>query len=239
MTWGKAIPWILLAVVVTLLIFYMKGCFTPRSTDREGQLQDSVFFWRDSAGRAVTSIRAKESDFNYIEKQYKDSIAGLLKTESKYLKEIISLKEKGQVVITVPGDAPPAVIKYVDTGRTQIESVSQVFSNPWYQAIVDINLHDNLKSQLQLQTFDSLLISWKTVKTGNLFTRKSYLQLDVKNSNPYNTITQAQAYRVPPPDPKKWGIGIFVGWGYGFNASGPQWGYPIIGLGLERTFIRF
>ena len=237
MTWGKVIPWILVAALVIFLIFYIKGC-NP-NTDREGQLQDSVFYWKDSAGHAVASIRAKEVDFNFIQKHYKDSIAGLLDTKADLVKEIIDLKQKGQVVITVPGDAPPPVIKYVDTGHTQIEAVSQVFSNPWYQAIVDINLRDNLKSQLQLQTFDSLLISWKTVKTGGFLNRKSYLQLDVKNSNPYNTITQAKAYRVPPPDPKKWGIGISAGWGYGFNTSGAQWGYPIIGVTVQRTFIRF
>lgn len=239
MTLGKIIPWILVGVLMVLFAMYVKGCFKGSPGYVDQPPQDSSFYWKTKLGDTVTSLRSTIAGFSQVTTRARDSIAWLLGTKADQLQEIIWLRSHGQA--TLPGAPGKPVIVYVDSGKgQQIQSVSQVFANPWYQVIAEINLQDDRKSQAQVQTFDSLLLVWKTGHTGGLFNRKDYLQLDIKNSNPYNKISGAQAYRAPPPKPKQWGLGIFVGWGYGFNVNqGSSYGYPIVGLGLQRNFIRF
>ena len=236
-SWGKVIPWILVAALLIFIIFGLKACGKPNT---DGPAQDSVTYWKTKTGEAVASLRAAEAQFAIAPKPYRDSIAALLDTKDKLLKEIVDIKLHGKVIL-VPVDTgkDKLVIQYRDTGHTQIEVASQVFSNPWYMAKVQLNLLDGTKSLVEIQSYDSLLLVWKTVRSGWFLNRKDSLQLDIKNSNPYNQITGAKAYRVPSPAPKKWAIGLMAGWGYGFNAVGGNYGYPIIGVGLMRTLIRF
>ncbi len=239
MSWGKIIPWVLVGALLVLFIMDLQGCFKPRPGIVEKPMQDSIIFWKTKLGDSIKSLRAKEADFADIHQKDLDSIARLLDTKSDLVQEIISLKSHGQVTLPAAPEKPPVIV-YVDSGKGEkIESITQVFSNPYYQVVAQIHPDNYNLSTAQVQTFDSLLLTWKYVKTGGLFNRKTYLQLDVKNANPYNEIYQAEAFRRAPVDPPKWGIGIFAGWGYGFNVVGGNYGYPIIGVGITRTFIRF
>jgi hypothetical protein len=238
MIWGKIIPWILAALLLTILILDLKGCFTPAPPVVVKPSQDSSFYWKNKLGDSILGLRSTIIGFSQITTEQQDSIARLLDTKSKLIQEVITLKAHGQVTLPASPQAPQIV--YVDSGKHDIKTISQVFTDPWYQVIASLNLVDYSKSEVQVETFDSLLLAWKVGKSGNIFNRKSWMELDIKNQNPHNHFYYASAYRAPPLPAKKWGLGIFVGWGYGFNVNqGSSYGYPIIGIGLQRNFIRF
>lgn len=238
MTWSKIVPWILVAIVVTILILDLKGCFSPPAVTTNKPSQDSSFYWKNKYGDSILALKSTIAGFAQITDSQKQAIAEILNSKAKLIQEVITLRAHGQVTLP-PVQLPPEIV-YVDSGKHEIKSVSQVFTDPWYQVIAQLDLEDYRKSLVQVQTFDSLTLAWKTGKSGGIFNRKSWLELDIKNQNPYSRISYAQAYRAPPLPPKKWGLGVFVGWGYGFNVNqGSSYGYPIIGVGLQRNFIRF
>jgi len=230
-------PWILAAVLAIILILDLKGCFNPPVTVNKPS-PDSSAYWRNKLGDSILGLRSTVLGFAQITDSQREAIARLLDTKSKLIQEVITLKSHGSVIIPA-GPNPPQIV-YVDSGHNKIKSATQVFTDPWYQVIAQLDLEDYTKSLVQVETFDSLLLAWKIGKTGNIFTRKSYMELDIKNQNPHTHFSYAQAYRSPPVPPKKWNVSIFAGWGYGFNVSqGSSYGYPIIGLGIGRSIIRF
>lgn len=237
-SWGKVIPWLLLGAFILFFIFYLKGCGTPGGNN--GAEVDSARFWKNKYGEAVTSLKGTQDQLAQAPQKYRDSIADLLDTKAKLLQEVVELRLKGKVIIYADTGKDKPVLVYADSGKgKQLESATQVFTNPWYVARIQLNLLDGSKSLAEIQTFDSLLLVWKIVRSGGLFNRHDSLQLDVKNSNPFNQITGLKAFRVPAIAQKKFGLGLSIGWGYGFNAVGGTWGYPIIGITLQRTFIHF
>lgn len=192
---------------------------------------DSVFYWHDKYNNEVASLKGYQEQFGYRESLLLDSIAKVHRSKVKYIKEVVVITQQGETQI-VSTEKP--VIRYVDSAKTKIKSLSEIFFNPWYVATATIDITGE-SSRLELQSTDTISVVWKQVKEGNIFHRKNFLQLDVTNKNPYNHIIALEAYRVPAPKPKKFGIGIQVG--YGFSTGLQPSAY--IGVGASYNIIRF
>lgn len=237
--WGRVVPWLLVVILALILFIDLKGCNKP--VIKDGPELDSVTYWRTKSGELVASLKATEDELAQAPKKYRDSIADLLHTKDALLKEVVDLKMHGTTTIYSDTGHKIQTVYVGDSGHKQLESVSQVFSNPYYQVVANLNIIHDALSTVQIQTWDSLLLAWHVVKSGNIFTRKQYLELDIKNSNPYSTVTNAQAYRVPEISQKKYALYLGIGWGYGFNAGsgGSVYGYPVISLSVGRALIHF
>lgn len=225
-----------IGLVCILVILILIGVFAKKCDGNKvvvtGPL-DSTFYWKDKYNNNVASLKGYEAQFAYEEKKLLDSIAKVHNSKVKYIKEYVTITEEGKTVI-VTKDKP--VITYVDSGKgKEMKSVFQMFENPYYIAEATIDLTGKDSSKLALQTVDTLSVVWKEVKEGNIFHRKTFLQLDVSNKNPYNQITGLQAYRVALPKPKKFGVGIQVGYGFAQGIT-PQ---PYLGVGVQWSVIRF
>lgn len=225
-----------LGLIAILIILILIGVFAKKCDGNKvvvtGPL-DSVIYWKDKYNNEVASLKGYEAQFAYEEKKLLDSIAKVHNSKVKYIKEYLTVTEEGKTVI-VTKDKP--VITYVDSGKgKEIKNVFQMFENPYYIAEATIDLTGKDSSKLALQTVDTLSVVWKEVKEGNIFHRKTFLQLDVTNKNPYNQITGLQAYRVALPKPKKFGVGIVAGYGFSDGIT-PR---VFIGAGISYNPIRF
>ena len=225
---------ILAVIICTFLL--LRNC--NRSKPDIIAAVDSVQYYKNKLGQEVAAIKQREQDYYKAAEGYLDSIAKLHNTKSKLIQEIAVLTQRGTVKITTPGK--PTIV-YKDTGSTvlvalpQMDYVEQAFENKWYKALVHIPLDANSDTSfLQLETFDELRYVAKEVKEGGLFNRRTYLQVDAINTNPYNKIDGLSVYRKPLPKPKKIGIGIQGGYGFStsFKAS------PYVGIGIHYSIIR-
>ena len=216
-------------VLIILLAIFFRKCESPTIVTKP---VDSVFYWKDKYGNSVASLKGLQEQFGYKEKKLLDSIAKIHNVKPDRVKEYVTVYQQGQAVITT---IEKPVITYVDSGKgKEIKSVFQMFESPYYLAEATIDLTGD-SSRLALQTIDTLSIVWKEVREGNLFKRKRFLQLDVTNKNPYNYIVGVEAYRVPMPKPKKFGVGVQVGYGFS-NGLEPR---AYVGVGVSYSIIRF
>lgn len=227
-----------LAVVGLLLIILIMSLFLKKCNAVKPEIiaaVDSVQYWKNKAGQVMASVKQYESDFNRVKEGLLDSIAKLHNTKQSLINELISFQQKGSV--SVPAAGKPEIV-YRDTGTTKdgpkLLFVSQHYSNPYYKAVATIRL-DGESPPLELQTYDSLRIVFKTVKEGGLFNRREYLQLDITNTNPYDSVYGVTAYRKPLPKANKFGIGVQAGFGFS-NSLKPS---PYIGIGVSYNIIRF
>jgi hypothetical protein len=191
---ASTIGWILAGLLlIALLILLLKdGCNKhPEIAVSKG---DSLQYWKNKAGE-VASIKKTEQDFLEVSIENKnllDSIAKLYNSKTKYIKEYVKVTEKGEVKI-VNTEVP--IVKYVDSNNCP-RVLFQGFENPYYIVEAQIDVKGD-SSYVKLETIDTLSVVWKTVKEGGLFNRRTFLQVDMQNANPYNHITGATVYRVP------------------------------------------
>jgi hypothetical protein len=238
---SKFVPWLIIGALAIILVVDVKMHCTNPSTSGT-QTGDSSFYWQNKYGDAFASLMKTKLEFGVERRSYLDSIASLNNTKANLIQEVINFRIRGADTIYI--GTPTDIVTLHDTLNPkcpdQVISLSKKFSDPYYTADVTIDRMGQ-HSRAIVQNFDTLRVLFKTVKSGGFLGmfQKEDLQLDVHTESPYSHIDGLHAYRVPPPSPKKWGIGIIAGWGYGFNAVGGNYGYPIVGIGISRNFIRF
>lgn len=235
--WLNIILFALGAASAIIVLLSIQKCTGPKPDVIA--FADSTQYYKDKLGHEVAAIKQRDEDyFKVTSAGYLDSIAKLHNSKAALIQEVITLKQKGAVTITVA--TPPTIIKSVDTIPGQcpdLISAQQAFSSPYYYADVTIALNNRDSSRMSLQTVDTLSIVAKTVKEGGLFNSKTYLQIDATNANPDNHITGLQVYRKLLPKAKKFGIGPFVGYGVSGNALlKPN---ILVGVSVQYNFIRF
>jgi hypothetical protein len=225
-------PWyITVAAVIALIFVLLKNCNDP--APEIGYVKDSTQYWRNREGKLIASLKQREIDFAVAQKGWIDSIAKLHNTTAKRIKEIISATVKGQA--TIKGEGKPTIIYRKDTTGVypEIRSMSQIFLSPYLFANVRLHAMQD-SSTLDITTYDTVTTVVKEVREGNVFNRKWYTQVDMKNANPNNVITGISGFRLPEARPKKFGIGIQAGYGFS-NSLQPN---VYIGIGVSYNLIR-
>lgn len=240
----KTIPkwiWQVSAVIMLVLVLFLwyLSC-NKKSSVVPPAVNDSVTYWKSEFGKEFASRKASEDQFAIFNSEYLDSIANLIDSKTKLLREVAILKQKGTVTIKTPG-APTIVYKEkTDTIPGEcltVERVEQDFSSPYYKAHAVIPLNGD-SSSLQLETYDTLAYVVRIVKEGGLFNRRSFLQIDASNANPDNKIIGMSVYRKALPKPKKIGIGFQVGGRVTVAKTFVPTVKPYLGFGASWNFIR-
>jgi hypothetical protein len=193
---------------------------------------DSTLYWKNKAGDAVVSQRQTEEEFSRINKKLLDSIAKVYKVKTKNVKEVVLIYQESKSDVPVaPGSQSADYFPPVDNCPPLVKNMRDSFANQWYKAAVQIG--DS--SYLHLSVKDSLAIVWKTVKTGGLFKRKEFLQVDISNTNPDVRLSGVQTYRTAPKAQKRFAIGVQAGYGFS-NSLSPA---AYVGIGVSYSLIRF
>lgn len=225
------IPLILIAAIA---FFFIKWKCNQANPDIIAAV-DSVQYWKNKYDQAITSIKQREQDYNKISAAARDSVTKLHHTNFKLVNLVAELRLKGSANIPAAGE--PVIIFdtiYTDDGFTpDLSTIAMPYSNQWYDALAYIDLKEPDSSFLQLKTTDSIRLVEKIVKEGGLFSRKTYLQFDAVNANPYNTINGLNIYKRPIPKASHFGIGPQVGVTYDGKVK------PYVGVGISWHPIRF
>ena len=225
------IPWILTAILAIAFFLYLKGCIGAKQAVAAGDnTKDSITYWK-----GIASLRKTPEDFAQATKGYLDSISKAYATKPANIKEVIRYVTKGTDTLYMPADSVVTIIR--DSTTKQIAAITDNFENNYYSILAHLSAGGK-GSYVVVNAFDTITTVFKTVTEGSIFNRKNFLQLDIKNSNPYVTVTGAHAYRQELPAPKKWALILGIGYGYGFGTSQVK-PVPYIGLSVGKTLIRF
>jgi hypothetical protein len=204
---------------------------------QEGSEQVDTLEWVNDAGDIVASLKADPSYFAADRAHLIDSLAKVYNSKPKNVIEYVIATTEGQSDIRPEGK--PTVEDYfpIDTAKKDCppvqRNVAQNFSSPYYKAHVQIG--DS--SYMHLQSFDTVTVLWKKVNEGSIFNRKHLIQLDVSTANPDTKVSGIKAYRIYEK-PKRWAIGVQLGYGVSFTDKIPN-PVPMISFGITRTIIRF
>jgi hypothetical protein len=206
---------IIAAIIVTAVV-----CFLVCRKCHNGNSDEVVNYWKNKADDVVASLRMKEVELSMVERKYLDSIALIYKTKPKFIKQVVTVVQKGEVELK-PDSFVVVVHDTVKAGCPPVaKSMRQTFSNPYYKASATVGEG----AKLILRTFDTLTLVHGWVSTG-LF--RSKLQVDVSNTNPYSMITGIRSVSVPERK-RPYGLGFQVGYN----------GKVYVGVGLSYNLIR-
>lgn len=222
------ILYLVIAGLLIALFFSLRGCKKQPSDGLPAGSNDSLQYYKDKDGKTVSALKSTREELSRKSLGF-DSLAKLYRTKPKYIKEVTTVYREGRERIVPSG--PVQIIRDTITGEAV--SMQQSFENNWH--VVEAYVHrDSVSSYVNLSSVDTIDILGKVVKEGNIFNRKTYYQVDVKNRNPFVSITGVNAYRAPLPRPKKIGLGLQGGYGFSTGLS-PR---PYIGIGISYNFIR-
>jgi hypothetical protein len=234
-----SIGWIVAGVLaIVLAVLLLKDC--GGKPDIVQTTNDSITYWKNAYGQTIASQIKKETDFAKTTAGYLDSIAKLHNTNKKDIKEAVQVALRGQATIKGSGNVKIVYEPvYVDSGSyspppcpPQIKSLSEIFTDPYYTIQATISTEDS--SFVEITTLDTVTLVTKEVKEGNLFNRRSYLQVDVRNANPHNQVVGLKVYRVAESKPKRFGVGLQTG--FRVRMGRPE---PYYGVGISWSPIRF
>lgn len=233
-----------LLLAVAIAFFFLKKCISVQPDIIAAK--DSVQYrWTDDSLRMITFIKQREQDFNKISQMLRDSIKKLQSGKFKNLNTAARIILSGSVRLgdqaegpdlATNGDVVSPSHEINNTGQIFVrDTVQQDFHNDWYKVKTAINLSDRSKSYTEITTKDSLTYIDEYVKEGGIFNRRTFLQVSISNSNPYNKISGMEVYRKPLPKPKRFGLGPQVG----ATLSADMKVKPYIGIGGSYNLIRF
>jgi hypothetical protein len=220
------------AIAIALLLWILLGKECNPSPKVVAPI-DSIIYWRNMAGKIVASQQGAKEQFELRYKHLEDSLAKVYKTKVKWLQEYIIARTSGTSDLPAVDNSKQyeyaQVIVHGDTCPPAIQRMRQRFHNNYYDALIQIG--DS--SYMRLRSVDTITVLWKKVKQGNLFHRKTLLQLDISSANPDTKIEGLKTYKTPPIKPKRVGIGMQAG--YEFDGKRFR---PYFGLGFSYNLIR-
>lgn len=227
--------WILVSIILALLlaaVIYLSKCTNSKDVLPVAKT-DSLVRWEVKDSLYVASLLTqKDQEYSNLDKHLRDSIAGIYRVTTQQITELLqaNLKAESEVpaIDTTVIETAPSLVKNCPP---VIKSMTQRFKNKWYDATATTGE----RARLLLKVYDTLTVIRHEVKTGNIFNRKTYQQLDISLSNPVNIISGVKSFMVAPPKPKKFGIGVQVG--YGWQGSLKPSIY--FGVGVSYSIIRF
>lgn len=187
--------YLIIAGLTIALFFCFRGCHKTQGDGVKYVSNDSLQKWVNALGDTVTALKTTRKELARKNQGF-DSLATLYRTKPKFIKEITTVYLEGKEVIVPSG--PPVVIRDTIEGIPEVVSMSQAFENNYHIAEVTIHREKD-SSKLLLSSLDTIDIVGKEVKEGNIFNRKTFYQIDVKNRNPYVQVVGVTAYRAPVP----------------------------------------
>lgn len=229
------------AIIVLILLLMTQSCNNKKITNNEtnlvNNLSDTLVKVTNKLGeeKTRTSILETYRTSDFIRIKSKDSILLTLQGKVKYYQD--QLKNGGNVSVitnsTNINNTGETIIKYdtIYSPQSQIEIFpvyEMSLNNKWYQGNIKAS-QDSTTLNLQIDNEYSIVIG----EEGKWYKKKTPF-VEVTNNNPYTKTKTLKTYEVSKPLDKKFGLGIFLG--YGIGVSGLT---PMIGVGINYNLIKF
>lgn len=222
----------ILAFIILLSLYFWKG-----TVDKYEELQglntvlvDSLKVSRNQNGELVAKISAFETQKTEDFLRYKtlDSLTIELQKEVREVKKY--LRRQGSVTKF-------STDTKVDT-QVPTEVTDSIGEQPIYNSRFNLDnwvfgnisaASDSTRIQLNVRNDYSVVVGRESTGFLGLGKGKSFVQ--VTNRNPYSTTRTLKTYNVSVPDPKRWGLGPYIGVDI--------LGRPSVGLSVNYNLIQF
>lgn len=176
--------------------------------NKNNQYLSSIAVLSTTTAKQFTEIESKNREIKTLQhkvKQYQERIKSLTIFQSN-----LSVDTIIQTVVEQTPNEPP--------------TYHWKFKDKW----IDLSGSSNKDStQFSLQTIEKYDVA--------IYEEKRELKINILNQNPYSKTNSIQSFYKKLPPTKRWGIGIYTGYGYNI----PQgFGYQI-GIGINYQLIKF
>lgn len=226
-----------LALAIAWALLSMKSC-SDRSNDSDvlrtamKAYQDSTKHYRNRYNQVVASreqvvVRGKDADL-FINR---DSLAKRFNTKAGNIEGYTKITSKTDATIKPDTIYEPVLVYLNDKDCPEISYWDGSFSNPYYKA----NVRLGEGAYLNIKSYDTTSIVQKRGKSGGLFNRRYFSQIDVINANPDAVVENVEAYRIYD-EPRNKSFSVFGQAGAGFFPSSSTLFY--LGAGAEVKFKR-
>lgn len=235
--------WLLITAVVIIigLLFYIKGCGgnTVVSQDKVDSLA-----WINKLGDSVKSVLGTKEALASENIELRDSIAKIYGYNKDRIDFLLAtnlslqhqIEDQEPAVIVEPPDLPVNFDNNITLTKAIVDSIKKsvvlrhVFRDKFDTADVTMGRTNDIK----LKVSSGITIASGWVKQKGWFKPDLY-RVDLSFTNPAFKADGLKSFVAPPPRPKRFGIGIQIGYGWqtGLNPA------PYIGAGISYNIIRF
>lgn len=200
----------------------------PSTTNIEKAAPALPKYYTDDSGYTHAEAPVTTAaDVTAINEYYQGIIADLVKRLPQKTK-VSDVQEVKLVGTTDSTSFKPKIDTFYKDGKPFYQSIN--YKSKWFK--FNGNTHPDSVWHLVATDSIALLTYWK--RSGFLRLKRE-LYIDGFSFNPDINVKGLTAIKLNAAQPKKWGIGFTVGYGIGYDLK-PQ---PILGFGIQRTFIRF
>jgi hypothetical protein len=231
--------WVIGILVLLLGVFFLGRYQGRKKADRlhatiENALSDKINSYVVEINDVKTYVSTKEQEISTLRQALQRaelSREEIRKLHLKDLQEMTRLKftidtllthvsNNGTVVIVNPGtpDSKPCVLLPFSFSK----------NDEW------LDLYGLFRAK------DSLSIGLKMRINADIYTeydkKANTYNVTVSSTNPYLKVAELKSMKFNAVRPKKFGIGIQMGYGFGFKSVLPT---PYVGVGLQYSMIRF
>lgn len=244
----KQNSFLIIAIMALLAwaILSMKSCYDNKSDADQLRKaiennKDTVAYWKNRYGQEIASkkmveVGSKDADLFFN----RDSVAKRFNTEPKKIIEYVQVVTEGDATIPQDGDAD---VTYKDKSEydygtvdtcPKVKYMTAEFKSPYYQAKVRVG--DS--GYIQLRSYDTISFVQKRGKSGGLFNKQYFTQLDVLNANQSVLVKSVSGYRIAD-NPRQKSIELYGQAGVSVFGNASYQTIQYVGAGIEAKFKRF
>lgn len=238
---------IIVEIVLVLLVIILSVMYFNKNSDYKEQLSlnstatAELVKWKDkdSLNNAKIEVLTTQNTKDFLAFRSLDSSIAKLQSDVKEMSKY--LKKQGSVTnlsttTTVDITNPTEVIENPEepqspTYKSNI-SLKDKDGKEWIYG-ESIAKRDSTSLFLKVKNDYTLTVGLEPQGFLGLGKPKPFAQ--VKNLNPWSEVNELRTYQVSLPPPKRFGVGVIVGYGLGNNGQLS----PIIGVGMSYNLIGF
>lgn len=229
----------IIGIVILVILLLLQKCDGNRKlqekSDLINSLSDSIIHTTNKLGQSVAKISVLETSSTKDFLKIRSSDSTIIFLQGK-VKEYKSQLKNGGSITTIGTNTninsnTATTVKWdtIKTG-TVFPVYESKLTDKWYNGFIRAS-HDTIKLKLNVKNDYTVVIG----EEGKLFRKKTTF-VEVTNLNPNTETTTLRTYQVKnDTKPKRFGIGVIIGYGIGVNLV-PS---PIIGIGGSYNFINF
>ncbi len=248
----------IIALVIIIIILLQRGCEKDAKIASQAvfinAMTDTLTTYTNKDGQQVAKIAMLETERvkDFLVMDIKD--AEIKKLQDEVKKNKSRLGPGGAVVVVSGTTEVTGGDTSTTTMRDTVRRNDTVWLYPEYSGLIKLGwrtdstwwVNGDVKANRDSTTIGIKVDNAYTVVIGRekakgfkaLFKPKIPF-VEITNENPFTTTSTMRAYRVKAPKPKRFGIGINVGYGLTFDKNYQPIFRPYIGVGLNYNIIEF
>jgi hypothetical protein len=248
-----------ITIIVILVLLNLKSCKNTQDTKKDyvstiNALQDTMITYRNKDGMQVAKISLIETEkaSQFLEINSKDAVIIKLQEEVKKNKNRMGKSGSITVIENTTNLATVDTTSYI-TFKDTIVRNDTVFVYPEYSSFIKKGLKidssywvtanvkankDSTSFELGIQNSYTVVLGREKSKGFKALFKPKVAFAEVTNENPYTSTKTIRAYQVKTPKPKRFGIGVHVGYGLTFDKNYTPIIRPYIGIGFQYNIIQ-